>query len=76
MDMTLEAQRHGVFLPERSVIAFTGEARYAWKHGIERRVADYVGFGDGEDSWVDRGTRLSVTFRWMLPGADVVGGEL
>lgn len=25
--------------------------------------------------WQERGVRVSVTFRWLLPGADIVGGD-
>ncbi|CAK5271799.1 unnamed protein product [Mycena citricolor] len=57
-----------LYLPERSMLVLTGEARYRWTHGIERRTADLV---DGVRR--ERGTRLSITFRWMLPNADVVG---
>ncbi|KAJ7468595.1 hypothetical protein FB451DRAFT_1368890 [Mycena latifolia] len=60
-----------LFLPARSVLVLSGEARYAWTHGIEARTADRV----AEAGLVERGVRLSVTFRWLLPGADVVGGD-
>lgn len=76
MDLCKNNTSHGVYLPDRSIIAFTGEARYDWTHGIERRVSDYVEDLDGGRRWVDRGVRLSVTFRWMLPGADVVGDSV
>jgi hypothetical protein len=36
-------------------------------------VEDAVG-GDGW-GWQERGVRVSVTFRWLLPGAEIVGGE-
>jgi hypothetical protein len=70
-----------VWLPSRSVLVLTGEARYEWTHGIARRVRDKVEVEeDGEDDgggwrWLERGVRVSVTFRWLLPGADVVGGD-
>lgn len=67
---------HEVFLPPRSVIVLTGDARYAWTHGIPARTADYVAFKgpDARAERVERTVRVSVTFRWLLPGADIVGG--
>ena len=67
-----------LYLPERSVLVLSGEARYHWKHGIEGQLFDLVqGEGRGEaekPTSIARGTRLSITFRWLLPGADIVGG--
>lgn len=65
----------GVYLPPGSVIVMTDEARYAWTHGIEMRMEDMVESEDEKGSPVllERDVRLSVTFRWLLPGADVVG---
>ncbi|KZV64573.1 hypothetical protein PENSPDRAFT_757164 [Peniophora sp. CONT] len=67
---------HEVFLPPRSVIVLTGDARYTWTHGIPSRTADWVASKDtGVDpERIERTTRVSVTFRWLLPGADIVGG--
>ncbi|TFY79224.1 hypothetical protein EWM64_g4789 [Hericium alpestre] len=70
--------RWDLYLPERSVLVLSDEARYQWTHGIEKRLGDSV--RDDEDSvdgeeWMERDVRLSVTFRWLLPGADVVGDE-
>ncbi|KAJ7631964.1 hypothetical protein DFH06DRAFT_1004690 [Mycena polygramma] len=63
-----------LFLPERSMIVLSGDARYAWTHGIQKRTADLVS-DDGAQRVVQRGVRVSITFRWLLPGADVVGQE-
>jgi hypothetical protein len=56
-----------------------GEARWEWEHGIEERLGDYVEDPDGQEEggrcWRGRGTRVSVTLRWMKEGGDVVGGE-
>ncbi|KAJ7323039.1 hypothetical protein DFH08DRAFT_888608 [Mycena albidolilacea] len=61
-----------LFLPERSMIVLSGEARYDWTHGIDKRAVDLV--SDSESEWiVERGVRMSVTFRWLLPGANIVG---
>jgi hypothetical protein len=66
-----------LYLPERSVLVLSEEARYDWKHSIEAKLGDLVeSEADGEiekASWIARGMRLSITFRWLLPGADVVG---
>ena len=65
-----------VWLPPRSVIVLSGEARYRWTHGIVPRGRDRVQKEDGEGGWRwhCREPRVSVTFRWLLPGAEVVGG--
>ncbi|KAI0068491.1 hypothetical protein BV25DRAFT_1866504 [Artomyces pyxidatus] len=79
-----------VYLPERSVLVLSGEARYGWTHGIEGRLEDQVEKQvleiTGPDArvrdessargseWLQREVRLSITFRWLLPGAEVVGG--
>jgi len=72
------AESHSVYLPERTVYCITGEARWFWRHGIANRLYDRV--ADDEDDreeyrTIPRGTRVSVTLRWMKPGADVVGEE-
>jgi alkylated DNA repair dioxygenase AlkB len=95
-----------IYLPPRSILIMTGEARYKWTHGIQGTNADLVQselpssdaadradvrlgryLNDQLDTngvqareaergvWFARGTRLSVTFRWLLPGADVVGSN-
>ncbi|KAJ7777595.1 hypothetical protein DFH07DRAFT_12160 [Mycena maculata] len=63
-----------LFLPERSMVVLSGDARYEWTHGIEKRTADLVAEA-GSHREVQRGVRLSITFRWLLPGADVVGKD-
>ncbi|KAJ8519686.1 hypothetical protein ONZ45_g3404 [Pleurotus djamor] len=62
--------RHDLYLPERSVIVLSGDARYKWTHGIEKRLEDAV-----EGATIARGTRMSITFRWLLPGAEILGGD-
>ncbi|KAI0298843.1 hypothetical protein BC826DRAFT_894483, partial [Russula brevipes] len=64
-----------VWLPPRSVLVLTGEARYAWTHGIAPRVRDRVedAVDGGGWQWQERGVRVSITFRWLLPGAEIVG---
>ncbi|EIW76245.1 hypothetical protein CONPUDRAFT_21331, partial [Coniophora puteana RWD-64-598 SS2] len=67
---------YGLFLPQDSLVILSGDARYKWTHGIKRDLEDLVESEDGQEApeWVKRGTRLSITFRWLLPGADIVGG--
>jgi hypothetical protein len=70
-------QRYDVYLPERSMIVMTEDARYGWTHGIDKKTRDFVAPSDStamsDGVWIERGMRMSVTFRWLLPGADVVG---
>ncbi|KAH9939964.1 hypothetical protein B0H21DRAFT_780430 [Amylocystis lapponica] len=76
-----ERGRWDVYLPQGSVLVMSEEARYGWTHGIEKRMEDLVeDSGESERaaescSWVERDVRLSITFRWLLPGADIVGGH-
>jgi hypothetical protein len=77
---TGDGDEYEVWLPSRSVLVLTGEARYKWTHGIAPRSRDKVEVGAaGEEGdgwrWQERGVRVSVTFRWLLPGADIVGGD-
>lgn len=75
-DESPEATTHQIYLPARSIIVFEKEARYQWKHGIPARKQDFVE-SDGTlgNVWRDRNMRVSITIRWLLPGADVVGGD-
>ena len=76
-----DPQYTNLYLPPRSVVALVGDARYRWTHGIPSRRLDLVqdelepqiAHEGGKSSWLDRQLRLSVTFRWLLPGADTVG---
>jgi hypothetical protein len=74
--MPLDRNHWDLYLEERSVLVLSGDARYNWTHGINGKPRDFVGGGvdgQGEPEWIERGTRLSITFRWLLPGADIVG---
>ncbi|KAJ7599524.1 hypothetical protein C8J56DRAFT_916849 [Mycena floridula] len=68
---------HHLYLPPRSVIVLSESARYDWAHGIDKKTEDLVASLEpgGEPSILERGVRLSITFRWLLPGAEVVGDE-
>lgn len=66
-----------VFLPHGSIYVMSEEARYGWTHGIDGRKEDWVQDSIGSEAgrWVMRSIRVSITFRWLLPGADIVGGQ-
>ncbi|KDR84347.1 hypothetical protein GALMADRAFT_56406, partial [Galerina marginata CBS 339.88] len=70
--------RWDVYLPDRTMIILSEEARYKWTHGIDKKSRDFVASEDNSSTgtWIDRATRMSITFRWLLPGADVVGDPL
>ncbi|KAG6899995.1 hypothetical protein C0993_004614 [Termitomyces sp. T159_Od127] len=79
-DSGAERKNWDIYLPERSVIVLSKDARYKWTHGIGKHKEDYValpdaGADDTAGQWIKRGVRLSITFRWLLPGADVVGED-
>jgi len=66
-----------LYLPVGSLLVLTGDARYKWTHGIAKRTEDTV-FQEEEEGGskvLRRGTRMSLTFRWLLPNAHVVGEE-
>ena len=65
--------RWDLYLPERSILVLSADARYLWTHGIPARMHDLVQDHHGDACLIERGTRLSITFRWLLPGADIVG---
>ena len=78
MSMSGSIHKDGVdwklYLPERSIVVLSEEARYEWKHGIQGQTEDFVEGEHGhEGEWITRGVRLSITFRWLLPGAEIVG---
>jgi alkylated DNA repair dioxygenase AlkB len=54
-------ERVSLFLPRRSLVVLSGEARYDWRHSIPARKTDVF-----EGSSVARGRRLSLTFRNVL----------
>jgi hypothetical protein len=71
------AERHSVYLAERTIYCMTGEARWSWRHGIAYRLHDRVVDADScvDYTTIPRSTRVSVTLRWMKEGADIVGDE-
>ena len=50
-----------LFLPRRSLVVLSGEARYGWRHSIPGRKSD-----PHEGRVIARGRRLSLTFRNVL----------
>jgi|SRR5579864_449238 len=58
MDFTKDATKISIVLPINSLLILTGEARYAWKHGIAPRKSDTI-----EGKKANRKTRVSLTFR-------------
>jgi len=73
-----ERSQYGVYLPPGCIIVLTGEARYRWTHGIAKRTHDWVQRLEHETRAVrlERETRFSITFRWLLPEAHIVGEEV
>ena len=64
-------ERYDAYMPEWTIYVMTGEARWEWSHGIEERSSDLVEGRDGVETKL-RSTRVSVTFRWMKAGAEVL----
>ncbi|ODN94371.1 hypothetical protein L198_05230 [Cryptococcus wingfieldii CBS 7118] len=72
-DSASELGVYRVYLPPRSIYILSGAARWEWAHGIAGTLEDVVERedGEGEDTLL-RDLRVSVTFRWMKDGADVL----
>ncbi|XP_047367080.1 alkylated DNA repair protein alkB homolog 8-like isoform X3 [Vespa velutina] len=56
-----------VVLPQRSLLVMTGEARYAWTHGISSKYNDLIETTNGVMKQT-RGVRTSFTFRKIRTG--------
>ncbi|XP_016839158.1 alkylated DNA repair protein alkB homolog 8 isoform X1 [Nasonia vitripennis] len=67
MDFKRGDKRIALDLPARSLLIMSGEARYAWSHGICPRHNDNVQTSTGF-STRSRGTRVSFTFRKIHRG--------
>lgn len=52
-------------LEKGSLLLMSGTARYDWFHEIPFRAGDWV-MNDGEEKWVSRSQRLSVTMRRII----------
>lgn len=57
-------QRVDVDLTPRSMMAFTGDARLHWTHGIKKRKTDTLADGTVRP----RADRWSITYRWLRNG--------
>ncbi|MBU6234724.1 MAG: alpha-ketoglutarate-dependent dioxygenase AlkB [Alphaproteobacteria bacterium] len=58
---TRTGQKAELYLEEGSLVVLSGPARYEWTHAIPARKSDIVG-----GFKVERGRRLSLTFRTMI----------
>ncbi len=56
-----EQEKKHVLLEPRSLLVFSDEARYKWKHGIAKRKTDLI-----NGSRLSRSRRLSITFRNVI----------
>ncbi|GAA5984791.1 hypothetical protein JCM5350_004240 [Sporobolomyces pararoseus] len=65
--------KFAVRLKPGSVYVLSGEARYDYKHGIPYREEDIVMDRDGNETRIRRGVRMSITFRRMKEGAEIIG---
>lgn len=54
-------EKFSQLLEPRSLLTFSGEARYKWQHAIPQRKTDIV---DGQK--INRGRRISLTFRTVI----------
>ncbi|XP_057466664.1 alkylated DNA repair protein ALKBH8 homolog [Actinidia eriantha] len=63
-DSSSNVKRRAIYLPPRSLLLLSGEARYAWHHYIPHHKVDLV-----KDSVIRRGSRrVSFTFRKVRKG--------
>jgi 2OG-Fe(II) oxygenase superfamily len=61
-----------LFLPRRSALILSGEARYCWSHSIAQRKSDKV-----NGTLIQRSTRISLTFRQIVaPSTDMPASAL
>nr|XP_023020411.1 alkylated DNA repair protein alkB homolog 8 isoform X1 [Leptinotarsa decemlineata] len=67
MDFKRGAKHFCVTLPQRSLAIMSGESRYDWSHGITPRKFDII-HSLGSFNSLERGTRVSLTFRKVLQG--------
>lgn len=64
--------KYSVYMPARTVYCMTGDARWKWAHGIPSRDRDVVVDPQGQVRTILRDVRISITLRWMKPGAEVL----
>lgn len=44
-----DTHTHNLYLPRRSVLVLSGEARWAWEHGIDEEWGEWVAVRDGAE---------------------------
>ncbi|OCF58873.1 hypothetical protein L486_03364 [Kwoniella mangroviensis CBS 10435] len=75
MTLSKDGEEHRVYMPPRTVYVLSEEARWEWYHGIDGCFEDIVEVedevGQGTET-ILRDLRVSVTFRWMKEGADIL----
>ncbi|KAK2459949.1 hypothetical protein APHAL10511_008034 [Amanita phalloides] len=59
---------HGIDKRTRDFVSGAG-----YDDGVDKMCLDHDRSISMAGRWIERSVRLSVTFRWLLPGADVVG---
>lgn len=64
--------KYSVYMPARTIYCMTGDARWKWAHGIPSRDQDVIADPQGQVRTVLRDVRISITLRWMKPGAEVL----
>jgi len=67
MSFKRDDRRLDMLLPARSLLIISGEARYAWTHGICPRRSDTIATETGT-TVRERGSRVSFTFRKVRRG--------
>jgi len=66
LEMTHSMDTRQILVQPRSLIIFSGAARYHWTHGIRQKRSDVIYFKDSIPNVQPRGTRVSLTFRRAL----------
>lgn len=80
MKFRRSGDEHRLYLPRRSVLILSGEARWEWEHGIDEAYGDWVldtghqGGSSVRSRFVPRQARTSITIRFLKEGAMTVGG--
>ncbi|WWC67892.1 uncharacterized protein I206_101810 [Kwoniella pini CBS 10737] len=61
-----------VYMPPKTIYVLSDEVRWNWEHGIEDCIEDTIENKDGSLETILRDLRISLTFRWMKKGADLL----
>lgn len=54
---------HCIYIKNKTLYCMTGDARYKYKHSIDKRIKDII---EETNEIVPRQRRISITFRYML----------